>query len=153
MAQLEAESGFVERARARILEHAATRRQAGLTDKIYAVVQSEAGSLYDGIPFETSSAQFDFCAERHAINNMHYAEPESGTVDSILVATPVPHENVDPPTPCGACRHAINQFSDDGTVYCTTFVRKANGWSMFPAVDEYSATELYPDHQGHPSWE
>lgn len=146
-------TGFIERAQERIRDHAETRRQADLADQIYAVVQSEAGSLYDGIPFETSLAQFDFCAERHAINNMLYAEPESARLETLLVATPVPDDSVAPPTPCGACRHAIDEFSDDGVVYCTTYVREPDGWAMFPALDRYSATELYPDHQGHPSWE
>lgn len=153
MNQSAAKTGFIERARERILDHAQTRRQAGLTDRIYAVVQSEAGSLYDGIPFETSMPQFDFCAERHAINNMLYAEPETARLESLLVATPVPDESAAPPTPCGACRHAINEFSDDATVYCTTFLREADGWTMFPELDRYTAAELYPDHQGQPDWD
>lgn len=117
------------------------------------MVQSGAGGLHDGIAFETSMAQFDCCAERHAINNMLYAEPETARLQAILVATPVPDEATSPPTPCGACRHAIDQFSDDGTVYCATFVRRDDGWTMFPRLDRYAASELYPEHQGPPAWD
>lgn len=153
MTQSEEGSEFVEQARQRIQAHARKRRQTGHTDKLYAVVRSETGDLYDGIPLETSMPQFNVCAERHAINNMLYAEPGAATLEAILVATPVPDETTPPPTPCGGCRHAIDQFSDDGTIYCTTFVREDDGWTMFPRVERYTATELYPDHQGHPSWE
>jgi cytidine deaminase len=97
-------------------------------------------------------AQFDVCAERHAINELLYAEPGSA-LDAILVATPVPDETAPPPTPCGACRHAIHQFGDDAAVYCTTFVREDDGWTTFPRVERFTATELYPGHQGHPSWD
>lgn len=147
------ESAFVERARKRILEHARKRRRAGHTDKLYSVVRSETGNLYDAIPFETSMSQLNFCAERHAINDMLYAEPDSASVSDLLVATPVPDETHDPPTPCGACRHAIHEFSDDATVYCTTFVREEDGWTTFPRLERYTATELYPDHQGLPTWD
>jgi cytidine deaminase len=143
---------FVERARERILDHAKDRRRAGLTDKLYAVARSETGILYEGVPFETSMPQFDFCAERHAINEMLYAEP-GATLDAILVATPAPDETAPPPTPCGACRHAIAEFGDDATVLCTTFVREDDGWTTFPRVERFTGDELYPDHQGHPSWE
>lgn len=153
MSQSDSGGEFVERARRRILSHARKRRRADQTDKLYAVVQSETGDLYDAVPLETSMAQFDVCAERHAINDMLYAEPETATFEAILVATPVPDEATPPPTPCGACRHAIHEFSDDGTVYCTTFVRENDGWTMFPRTERYTATELYPEHHGHPSWD
>lgn len=143
---------FVTRARERIREHARKRREAGYTDKLYAVVQSDSGALYDGIPLETSMAQFDVCAERHAINSMRYAEPDA-TVAAVLVATPAPDTASAPVTPCGACRHAIDEFSDDCPVYCTTFIREEDGWTMFPEVREYTASELYPGNQGHPTWE
>lgn len=153
MTQSDEASKFLENARQRIRTHARKRRQAGHTDKLYTVVQSKSGDLYVGIPFETSMTQANFCAERHAINNMLCREPDSGAVERILVATPAPDETSNPTTPCGACRHAIHQFSDDATVYCATFVRETDGWTMFPRIDQYSATELYPDHHGHPSWD
>ncbi|WP_121822497.1 hypothetical protein [Halostella salina] len=144
---------FVDEARRRVLAHARRRRQAGLTDVLYAVVRSTSGSLYDGTPFETSMPQFDFCAERHAINNMLHAEPETDAFTDLLVAEPVPDESTDPKTPCGACRHAILEFGDDATVYCASFVRESDGWTMFPRLNRYTAAELYPDHQDHPSWD
>ncbi|PSP55420.1 hypothetical protein BRC82_05630 [Halobacteriales archaeon QS_1_67_19] len=153
MSQSGDKSAFIEQARQRIRTHALKRRQAGCTDKLYAVVRSNTGEFYDGIPLETSMPQFDVCAERHAINNMRYSEPGAATCEAILIATPVPDETAAPPTPCGACRHAIHQFSDDATVYCTTFVREDDGWTMFPRIERYSATELYPDHRGHPAWD
>lgn len=146
------ETEFVDQARDRILNHARKRRQACKNDKLYAVVESASGALYTGIPFETSMSQFDFCAERHAINNMLYAEPETEAFTALLVASPVPDESTPPPTPCGACRHALNEFSDDGTIICTTFVREADGWTMFPQMSAYTASELYPRHHEHPSW-
>lgn len=153
MSQSDEGSEFIERAGQRIRTHARKRRQAGHTDKLYAVVQSKTDDLYVGIPLETSMAQSNFCAERHAINNMLYAEPDSAVIERILVATPAPDETTNPTTPCGACRHVINQFSDDATVYCATFVRETDDWTMFPRVNQFTATGLYPDHHGHPSWD
>lgn len=153
MSQSDDESEFFEQASQRIRTHARTRREAGHTDKLYAVVRSSTGNLYEGIPLETSMPNFNVCAERHAINNMLYAEPETATCDAILIATPAPEETTAPPTPCGACRHVIHQFGDDAIVYCTTFIREDEGWTMFPRVERYTATELYPAHQGHPSWD
>lgn len=146
------EDQFIEQARQRIREHAQTRREAGYTDKLYAVAQSDSGTLSVGIPLETSMSQFDVCAERHAINNMLYAEPDA-TLAAMLVATPAPDETSQPATPCGACRHAIQEFSENCPVYCTTFVREESGWTMFPQRARYTAERLYPDHQGHPSWD
>ncbi|NHX37638.1 MULTISPECIES: cytidine/deoxycytidylate deaminase family protein [Halolamina] len=153
MSQSEEARKFIEQARQRIRTHAQKRRHAGQTDKLYAVVQSKTGNLYVGIPLETSMPQANFCAERHAINNMLYTEPDSGAVERILVATPAPDETTNPTTPCGACRHVIHQFSNDATIYCATFVRETDGWTMFPRVDEYSAKDMYPNHHGHPSWD
>lgn len=143
---------FLDRARQRIRDHARTRRAAGFTDKLYAVVQSDTGQEYVGVPLETSMAQFDVCAERHAINQMLYAEPEA-RLAAVLVASPAPDETSTPTTPCGACRHAIDEFSEDCPVYCATFVREADGWTMFPQVEHYTANGLFPDNHGHPSWE
>lgn len=112
-----------------------------------------SGNIYVGMPFETSQSQFDFCAERHAINTMQYAETETTKFDVILVACPVPDADEPVTTPCGACRHAIRQFSDDATVFCSNFVRRADGWTMFPALERYTAEELYPHQTHHPTWE
>lgn len=146
------EDRFRERARERIREHARARREAGYTDKLSAVARSDSGSLFLGVPLETSMAQFDVCAERHAINAMLVDGPDA-TLSAILVATPAPDETHEPPTPCGACRHAIQVFGENCPVYCATFVREDEGWSMFPKMERYTAAGLYPDHQGHPEWD
>lgn len=149
----EGEREFVDEARRRILDHATARRTAGFFDELHAVVRSTSGRVYDGVPFETSMPQFDFCAERHAINNMLYAETEAASVDAVLVAGPVPDEDADVTTPCGACRHAIHQFGDDATVFCSNFVREAEGWNVFPEMERYTAEELYPHPGSQPQWE
>lgn len=143
---------FLGRARERIREHARTRREAGYTDKLSAVARSGSGALSFGIPLETSMAQFDVCAERHAINAMLAANPDA-TLSAILVAAPAPDETSQPTPPCGACRHAIQEFSEDCPVFCATFVREETGWTMFPKLERYTAEELYPDHRGHPEWD
>ncbi len=93
------------------------------------------------------------CAERHAINNMQYAETEATKLDVILIVGPVPDTDETVTTPCGACRHAIHQFSDNATVFCSNFVRQADGWTMFPTIERYTAEELYSHHRSHPTWE
>lgn len=148
-----ADRSFLETAEERLLEHATRRRQVGRTDVIFAVVRSTAGNVYDGIPLETSAPQLDHCAERHAINAMRQAEPGDPGLDAILVAGPVPDESSSVTTPCGACRHVIDEFSDDGTVYCSSYVREPDGWTVFPTVERYTATGLYPDHHPHPTWD
>lgn len=150
MSQLR-EERFLEGARERIRGHARTRREAGYTDKLYAVARSDSGALFLGVPLETTMAQFDVCAERHAINAMLVDDPDA-TLSAVLVASPAPDGTSEPPTPCGACRHAIQEFGDDCPVYCATFVREESGWSMFPKTARYTAEELYPDHRGHPEW-
>ncbi|MFB6253220.1 MAG: hypothetical protein ABEI06_01255 [Halobacteriaceae archaeon] len=147
------EQSFIETAETRIRSHARERRDVALFDKLYAIVQSETGKIYEGIPFETSMSQFDFCAERHAINNMQYAETEKTNVDMIIIAGPAPNDEATITMPCGACRHAINQFSEDATVFCSNFVRESTGWTIFPRLKRFTATELYPHHEPVPSWE
>lgn len=79
--------------------HAQPRREAGHIDKLYAVVRSSTGNLYESIPLETSMPNFSVCAERHAINNMLCAESETATCEAILIATPAPDETTTPTTP------------------------------------------------------
>lgn len=149
----DAEREFVDRARSRILDHSRQRREAGLVDRIHAVARSATGELYEGMAFETSQPQFDCCAERHAIADMHYAETERATLDALLVAGPVPDAEADPVTPCGACRHAIHEFGENPTVYCATFVREPEEWTAFPTVERYTAEQLYPARRPHPEWD
>lgn len=149
----DAEREFVDEARRRIQSHSERRKAADRYDKIHAVARSTSGEIYEGTPFETSQPQFDCCAERHAINELHYAETEATAFDAILVAGPVPDEGDSVTTPCGACRHAIEEFGDDPTVFCTNFVREDDGWTMFPTIERYTADELYPHHQPHPTWD
>ena len=149
----EDEQPFLEAAEGRIRDHAVDRRRAGRTDVIHAVVRSTTGAVYEGVPFESDAPQFNYCAERHAINELRFAEPGTGAVDVILVAGPVPDADASVTTPCGACRHAIDEFGDDPTVYCGTFVREEEGWELFAKLERYDATELYPHHRPHPTWD
>lgn len=153
MDRTDSEREFLAEARGLIRASARSRREASLHDKIHAVARSGDGACYEGMAFETSLAQFDVCAERHALANMHHAETEHATLDAILVAGPVPDVDGEPTTPCGACRHAIHDIAPDATVICTNFVRADDGWTMFPTVDRYTATELYPGRTDPPSWE
>jgi cytidine deaminase len=147
------ERELVDEARGRIRDHARKRRAAGHYDKLYAFVRSETGTVYEGTPLETSMTQADCCAERHAIANMQHAETESTMLDAVLVAGPVPDTDDRVTTPCGACRHAISQFSDDATVLCSNFVRRDDGWTLFPSIERYTAEELYPAARIEPVWE
>jgi len=74
-------------------------------------------------------------------------------LDGVLVAGPVPDADDRVTTPCGACRHAISQFSDDATVLCSNFVRRNDGWTMFPSIERYTAEELYPAARTESVWE
>jgi len=147
------ERDFFDAAERRILDHARRRRAAGRTDVIHAVVRSTSGDLYDAIPLETSTSQFDCCAERCAINDLRQAEPGDPTVDAVLIAGPVPAGSDAVTTPCGACRHVIHEFGPDATVYCASFVREDEGWTTFPTVERYTPQELYAHHDPGPVWE
>lgn len=146
------ERAFVDEARDRLLDLARSRRDAGRVDLLYAAVQSTAGPVYTGIPFESSAPQFNVCAERHAINRLRYAEP-GGAVDTVLVAGPAPDRDAPVTTPCGACRHAIDEFGADATVLCSLYVREDEGYETFPRIERYAASELYPENNPHPTWE
>lgn len=144
---------FLERATDRLRTDAERRRAAGNTDERYAVVRSETGRLQDGIPLETSMSQCDCCAERHATNNVLYEARDQAVSTDILVASPVPDEPTPPTTPSGACRHVINQFSDDATVSGTTYSRDREGWPMVAQRERDTATELSPEHVDPDGWD
>ena len=146
------ERRFIDVARDRIRKHSQERKNAEHFDKLHAVVRSTNGSIYAGVPFESSMSQFDLCAERHAINNMHYVETKTTKLDLILVAGTVPDADESVTTSCGACRHAIHEFSDNATVFCSRFVRQDDGWTMFSRIKRYTVEELYPDPYSDP-WE
>ena len=144
---------FLDKAESRILSYLRDRRDANLYDTIVAIVQSQSGSIYEGIPFETSQPLFNFCAERHALNNMLHSEPGCNQFDCLLVAGPVPDATDGVITPCGACRHALYNLAPDATIYCSNFVREDEGWNMFPSIERYTSADLHPHHQSLPTWD
>ncbi len=151
----EDEEELVSYAREKIVEHAQKRWEEGLYDVLYAFVLSDNGGIYAGKPFESNQPSFNVCAERHAINQMQYEESEQATVEAILVAGPVPDEDHPETMPCGACRHAINEFGDkDTTVIVSSFVRERKGeWTMFPKIRVFTARELYPESYKPVEWD
>lgn len=151
----ESEEKLVEEAGRRILKNVRKRRNSGLTDVIYSFVLSETGKIYSGKPFESNQPSFNFCAERAAINRMQYEETENSRISAILVAGPVPEDDYPGPMPCGACRHAIFEFGDEGaTVIVSSFIREGDGeWNMFPNIRKFSIEELYPEPYEPIEWE
>jgi len=149
------EEEIVEYARERIMEHAKKRWENGLHDVLYAFVLSESGEIYEGKPFESSQPSFNFCAERHAINQMQFEETEESKIEAVLVAGPVPDKDHKGTMPCGACRHAINEFGDKNTtVIATNFIRREGGeWNIFPKIQKFPISELYPEAYEPVEWD
>lgn len=149
------EEELIEYARERISDHARSRWEKQLYDVLYAFVLSESGEIYEGKPFESSQGQFSFCAERHAINQMQYEETEESKIEAVLVAGPVPDKEHKGTMPCGACRHAINEFgTEDTTVIASNFIRKEEGnWNIFPQIQKFIISELYPEPYEPVEWD
>ncbi|MFB6099959.1 MAG: hypothetical protein ABEK16_01680 [Candidatus Nanohalobium sp.] len=149
------EEKLVEHAKNRIEEHARKRQDAGLYDVLYSFVLSESGEIYEGIPFESNQPSIDFCAERHAINQMQLEENEKSKVEAVFVAGPVPDEKEHVTMPCGSCRHAISEFGEeDTTVIASNFIREGDGeWKMFPEIRKFKIKELYPESYEPPTWD
>jgi cytidine deaminase len=133
---------FVEAAKTLVREQADRRRQARCSEVTHAVVRSTTGNIYDGIAFETANPSHNYCAECHAINELRYAEPDSPTLNAILVAEPAENPSSAPAETCDACLRLIDEFSDDGVLYSTSYVRDSEGWKMFPAVEQQRTADL-----------
>jgi cytidine deaminase len=146
---------LIEHARTRIRDHAKQRQEKGLYDVMYAFVLSESGEIYEGVPFESNQPCFNFCAERHAINQMQMGESEESKIEAVFVAGPVPDEEESVNMPCGACRHAINEFGDEETpVIASNFIREGKGeWNIFPEIQDFKIGELYPESYETVSWD
>jgi len=142
------EKKLIEHARQRVLEICKRRKSRNLYDTIVAFVLSYSGNIYEGIPLELPSG-IGFCAERHAIANMILEETEKARIKILLLAWPVSESQIKPITPCGACRMAISEFgTNETTILCSEFVRKVDGWEIFPKIWKFKIEDLYP----HP-WE
>lgn len=121
------------------------RRTNGRYDELYAILLSDNENVYVGKPFTgTNQRQFNYCAERHAINQMQLEESEDSEVVRILVAHPVPEDDDTPCYPCGACRDALSQF-DNPEVISTCYTRKDEGWDFFQNLDINNLEDLHPD--------
>lgn len=149
------EKELVDYAIERIGEHAKNRWENDLYDILYAFVLSESGEIYEGKPFESNQPSFNFCAERHAINQMQFEETDESKIEAVLVAGPVPDKDHKGTMPCGACRHAINEFGDKNTtVIATNFIRREGGeWNIFPKIQKFSISELYPEAYEPVEWD
>jgi cytidine deaminase len=148
------EKNLVRYAESRIREDSIKRQEQGLYDVLYAFVLSESGEIYEGIPFESNQPSFNFCAERHAINHMQLEENEESTIETVLVAGPVPDEDEHVTMPCGACRHAIEEYGDkETTVIASNFIREGNNQrNIFPDIRKFKISELYPESYEPPKW-
>lgn len=151
----EGEDRLIEYAERRIREHSRIRQEEGLYDVLYAFVLSESGEIYEGIPFESNQPSFNFCAERHAINQMQLEENEESEIEVVLVAGPVPDEDEHVTMPCGACRHTIDEFGDEETtVIASNFIREGKGdRNIFPEIRRFKISELYPETYEQPTWD
>jgi len=148
------EQKLIDRSREKIVSNAEMRRNKNLFDVLYAFAISESGEIYMGKPFESNHGQFDFCAERHAINQMQLRETEKSRLKAILVAGPVPDSSHEPTMPCGACRHAIQEFGTEQTsVIVSNFVRTNEDWEMFPVKKRFKPNELYPEAYEPIDWD
>lgn len=151
----EQEEELVEYARERISEHSNDRWENDLYDVLCAFVLSESGEIYEGEPFESSQPSFNFCAERHDINQMQFEETEESKIEAVLVAGPVPDKDHKRTLPCGAYKHLINEFGDEETtVIVSNFVRKeSDEWKLFPQLQKFNIPELNPEAYEPVEWD
>ena len=139
------EKKLVEFAKRAIVKYSKKRKEKGLYDTIHAFVLSSSGKIYSGTPLESNLPPTNHCAEAHAISNMRLEETEKTKIKSILVAGPVPKISRRCATPCGRCRHLINEFgTPNTTVLCSEFIRFEKEWKVFPKIQKYTIKELYP---------
>nr|EGQ40749.1 MAG: cytidine deaminase [Candidatus Nanosalinarum sp. J07AB56] len=145
---------LLEYSRNEILNVCERRKNEGLFDVLFAFVLSESGEMYSGKAFESSQPQFGFCAERHAINQMQYEETEKSEIKSMLIAGPVPKGSDHVVMPCGACRHAVNEFGNEETdIICTNFIRTEENWNLFEEMERFNPNQLYPEAYEPVEWE
>ncbi len=138
------EKKLIDYAKEKILEYCKKRKSEGLYDTIYAFILSENDQIYEGTFLELPSG-VGFCSERAAIANMILKETEKAKIKVLLVACPVPKSLDKPLTPCGACRLAIEKFgTEKTTILCSEFIRKENGWEIFPKIWKFKIEDLYP---------
>lgn len=141
------EQKLIDYAKKRITQIGKLRKGKGLYDKMIAFVLSNSGKIYDGICFESETAQqSNICAETHAISNMIAAETEKASVVSILVATPVPENKASYCCkPCGRCRQIIHEFGKPNTsILCSQYIRKQKTWDSLKHIEKHTIKQLYP---------
>ncbi|MFA4983619.1 MAG: hypothetical protein WC588_05405 [Candidatus Micrarchaeia archaeon] len=139
------EKRLVEYARADLEARLKKRRAAGLLDTLVSYAMSESGKIYSGSP--TNFLQVSSCvhAEMMAIGNMRNYEGDFARVKCILIAGPVPKDDLECTKPCGICRLFIYENGTaKTTVICTCYVRKKSGWDFFPRMEKYLIGRLYP---------
>jgi len=142
------EKKLIEYAKKAVVKYNKLRKRKGghqyNIDTLYAFVMSDSGKIYDGACLESTISGGVICGERHAIANMVFKETYKAKVKIVLVADPVPKIQKNCSTPCGTCRHVINEFGNpDTTVICMQYVKRKKDW-IFPKMEKYKIKELYP---------
>jgi cytidine deaminase len=79
-----------------------------------AAIRTPSGNVYVGSNVESASYGATICAERSAISAMISAGEHQISAVAVFVDAP------EPATPCGICRQAIVEFTDDATIVCAT---------------------------------
>ena len=113
-------------------------------DPLYGFILTDSGSIIDGACFEAGIAHAVVCGERHAIASMVLQESYRSRIKSIVVADPVPSEQIHGRFPCGTCRNLIYKFGfPETTVFLLQYIRSGENYT-FPKIEKFTITELYP---------
>ncbi|WDI30173.1 cytidine deaminase [Hyphococcus flavus] len=101
---------------ANLIEHAASVRERAYAPysnfKVGAAIIDDKGNLHIGCNVENAAYPIGNCAEISAIASMI----ASGGSEIRKIAVVGGGETIEPCMPCGGCRQAIAEFSDDNTV-------------------------------------
>ncbi len=143
------EQALLEHAKAGVARYNTRRHARGGIDTLYAFLVTTEGNRYDGAAFEPNLAHATVCGERHALANMVMNEGYGSKIASIVIADPVPTQQVRGTPPCGTCRHLIWQFGTPQTsVLLVQYIQHqdedaALSWT-FPRIEKHLIRDLYP---------
>ncbi len=138
------EKKLVKHSKDAVIKYNQIRHKNDGMDTLYAFLMSSNDKIYDGGCFEPNIGHASVCGERHAIANMILNESYKAKIKSIVVADPVPEEQVHGTPPCGTCRHLIWTYGSQNTsVILMQYIQKKNGW-IFPKIEKYKAKDFYP---------
>lgn len=147
------ERKLVEHAKKATIRYNKLRHSTGGIDTLYAFIISNNGKIYDGTCLESSVSSGVLCGERHAIANMVLREGYKGKIKCIVVLDPVPKVQKNCSTPCGTCRHVIWERGNlDTTVICIQYIKQKKNW-VFPKMEKYTISKLYPNPYKMTKWD